>query len=106
MFTFVEIKPFIIWLKNNTMTAKKYFSKFILVTTFLLFGFGSFSQRIVMDSVSFVSPQIVCNPDTLSFFFKTGLDTAQDPDIPFSNTDIHVDLPNGYKLINIIYTMR
>ena len=57
-----------------------------------------------MDSVAFPSPQIVCSPDTVSFFFKTGLDTSVQPNLPYSNTDIHVDLPDGFKYVNIIYT--
>ncbi|MEN8928144.1 MAG: Ig-like domain-containing protein, partial [Flavobacteriales bacterium] len=74
-------------------------------------SFNSLGQKIVMDSVAFASPQIVCNPDTVSFFFRTGVDTSQ-PNLPFppftkppySNTDIHVDLPDGFRYIDIVYT--
>lgn len=81
-----------------------FFSKLIAITFLSVLSFHSFGQKIVMDSVSFPSPQIVCSPDTVSFFFKTGLDTSVQPNLPYSNTDIHVDLPDGFKFVNIIYT--
>ena len=83
---------------NNHLT------KVIAILVFSLLSFKGISQKIVMDSVGFVSPQIVCEPDTLSFFFKTGLDSSTNPPFPYDNVDIHVDLPDGFQYVDIVYT--
>ena len=81
-----------------------YFVKVIAVLAVSLLSFKGSAQKIIMDSVSFPSPQIVCVPDTVSFFFVTGLDSTTNPPFPYDNVDIHVDLPDGFQFIDIIYT--
>lgn len=83
---------------------KNYLIQFSVLVILSLLSFKSFGQRIVMDSVYFPSPQIVCVPDTISFFFKTGLDSANVPPLPYDDVDIHLDLPDGYTFVDLIYT--
>lgn len=83
---------------------KNYLIQFSVLFVLSLLSFKGLGQRIVMDSVHFPSPQIVCVPDTISFFFKTGLDSSNVPPLPYDDVDIHLDLPDGYTFVDIIYT--